>query len=88
MTIARTNMEDPSRLHKNAGVETDEYTGPHGETSYQKGYRTSFETKGGAFTSKGIASGHTGLAGSSAQNLSGLVKWDAGSSNPGFNQNV
>lgn len=67
------------------GVEQAHYEGPHGAgVSYQKGYRSSFERSGGAFTSKNLAGEH--LAGMSSQNRGGLVNWEGGSTPPGFQQ--
>jgi hypothetical protein len=57
----------------------------HRLTSYQAGYRTSFQKAGGAFTTSNMMGSH--VAGLSAQNRSGIVNWDAGSTPPGFQQN-
>lgn len=65
------------------GVETEHYEGPTGGTSYQKGYSKSFETQGGAFTTKGITQGRA--ISYSGQSRSSLVNWDAGATNtPSF----
>ena len=67
--------------------ETAHYNGPHGAgTSYQAGYRTSFERSGGAFTTKGLSEGRS-IAGLGAQNRGGIVNWEGGSTPPGFVQN-
>lgn len=67
--------------------ETVQYTGPHGGgTSYQEGYRTSFQRSGGAFTTKGLSEGRS-IAGLGAQNRSGVVNWEGASTPPGFVKN-
>jgi hypothetical protein len=67
------------------GVEQEHYEGPSGGTSYQKGYRQSFETSGGAFTTRGLTQGR--VIGYSGQSRSSLVNWDAGATNtPSFNK--
>lgn len=85
MGMARA--EDPNRLHSD--IQQDHYTGPaSGGTSYQKEYRTSFQTAGGSFTTKGLV-GHDPhrVIGLSGQSRSSLVNWDAGAtSSPGFTQ--
>jgi hypothetical protein len=86
--------QDPHRLHAEAGIQTDEYSGPIGGTSYQKGFRTSQEgagqfqhESGTGFTTKNLLGGR--LAGAGAVNRSALVNWDAGATGPtGFNQNT
>ena len=70
------------------GVQTDAYHAPEmhqGLTSYQSGFRTSFQKAGGAFTTNNVQQGH--VTGLSAQNRSGVVNWDAGATPPGFQQN-
>ena len=65
------------------GTQINPYEGPHGAgTSYQKGYRTSFETSGGAFTTSNLMGKH--LAGLGGQNRSGLVKWEGDTEPPAF----
>jgi hypothetical protein len=82
MGLARA--ENPNELHSN--LQQDRYEGPGGGTSYQKEYRTSFQTAGGSFTTKGLTQGKP--VGYSGQSRSSLVNWDAGaSSSPGFTQN-
>jgi hypothetical protein len=66
------------------GVEQQHYEGPTGGTSYQKGYRQSFETQGGAFTTKGLTQGRA--ISYSGQSRSSLVNWDSASSNPTFSK--
>lgn len=83
-SIAQQRYGTQQHSYGTPGVQ--EYSGPHGAgTSYQKGYRSSFETHGGSFTSSQVAGGH--VTGLSAQNRSGLVNWDAGSTPAGFQQN-
>jgi hypothetical protein len=66
-------------------VQQDHYTGPEsGGTSYQKGYRSSFERSGGAFTTKGLTQGH--VVGLSTQSRSSLINWGDNPS-PSFTQN-
>lgn len=80
MSLVRSSVQNPGEIHRN--VEQDHYNGPQGGgVGYRVGHRTSFETHGAAFTTKQFGFG----ASLSAQNRSGLVDWDAGSSNtPGF----
>ena len=87
MGLARA--ENPDNLHSD--LEQDRYQGPEsGGTSYQKEYRTSFQTSGGSFTTKGLAesSGNKNrVIGLSGQSRSSLVNWDSGAtSSPGFTQ--
>jgi hypothetical protein len=89
MSLSRSSVQNAHELHST--VQTDHYSGPEGGTSYQKGYRTSqegagnYSNSGTAFSSKQLLSGR--VAGLSASNRSSLVNWDAGATNPGFNQN-
>ena len=87
MGMARA--ENPDRLHSD--IEQDHYEAPRaaeGQTSYQKEYRTSFQTAGGSFTTKGLTGGHRNrVIGLSGQSRSSLVNWDSGAtSSPGFIQ--
>ncbi|CAB4137747.1 hypothetical protein UFOVP325_81 [uncultured Caudovirales phage] len=85
MGLARA--ENPDNVHSD--VEQDRYTGPDsGGTSYQKEYRTSFQTAGGSFTTKGLTGGGGNrVIGLSGQSRSSLVNWDSGAtSSPGFTQ--
>jgi hypothetical protein len=85
MSLSRRVTESPDS--PNSSVEQDHYEGPHGGgTSYQKEYRTSFQSSGGSFTTKGLTGGR--VIGLSGQSRSSLVNWDAGaSSTPGFTKN-
>jgi hypothetical protein len=90
MSLARSSVQNPSELH--SSIETDEYHGPTGGTSYQKGFRTSQEgagqfehEQGTGFTSKNLSGGRRASLG--ATNRSSLVNWDAGAATPSFNQN-
>lgn len=85
MGLARA--ENPDGVHSD--LEQDRYQGPEsGGTSYQKEYRTSFQTAGGSFTTKGLTGGNKNrIIGLSGQSRSSLVNWDAGAtSSPGFTQ--
>jgi hypothetical protein len=84
MTVARA--ENPE--HLNSDLEQDHYQGPEGGTSYQKEYRTSFQTAGGSFTTKNLVGRDKNrVVGLSGQSRSSLVNWDAGAtSSPGFTQ--
>lgn len=85
MTMARA--ENPDNL--NSGIQQDRYTGPEsGGTSYQKDYRTSFQTAGGSFTTKGLTGGSNRVIGLSGQSRSSLVNWDSGSSSPSFTKDA
>jgi hypothetical protein len=85
--VGLARAEDPNSLHSN--LQQDHYKdvqASSGGTSYQKEYRTSFQTAGGSFTTKGLTQGKP--VGYSGQSRSSLVNWDAGaSSSPGFTQN-
>ncbi len=85
MGLARA--EQPDNLHSD--LEQDHYQGPEsGGTSYQKEYRTSFQTAGGSFTTKGLTGGNKSrVICLSGQSRSSLVNWDSGAtSSPGFTQ--
>jgi hypothetical protein len=87
MGMARAERPDNLR----SDVEQDHYEAPEvasGGTSYQKEYRTSFQTAGGSFTTRGLTGGNKNrVVGLSGQSRSSLVNWDAGAtSSPGFTQ--
>lgn len=85
--MGMSRAEHPDNLRSD--LEQDHYAGPEGGgASYQKEYRTSFQTAGGSFTTKGLTGGHKNrVIGLSGQSRSSLVNWDAGAtSSPGFMQ--
>lgn len=66
------------------GITGEGYSGPTDALGLGKGTSTSFERRGGAFTTKNLTQG--AVVGLSAQSRGTLVNWDGGSSTPGFNQ--
>jgi hypothetical protein len=82
------DTENPDNLQ--SGIQQDRYIGPEsGGTSYQKEYRTSFQTAGGSFTTKGLTGNNKErVIGLSGQSRSSLFNWDSGSSSPSFTKDA